>query len=123
MTRIRLAWRRLISRPNPTKPMPFYTRRLPDGVLIDLEEYFEHVVTTLADDEDAFAMFMELVEDRKLTREHDGWEPERLCMERLALHVGYEVPVRGKALARLAERLRAAAPVPAVPATRKERTA
>ncbi|MFD8234065.1 hypothetical protein ACFV20_19555 [Streptomyces sp. NPDC059696] len=123
MTRIRLAWRRLISRPNPTKPMPFYTRRLPDGVLIDLEEYFEHVVTTLADDEDAFAMFMELVEDRQMTREHDGWEPERLCMERLALHVGYEVPVRGKALARLAERLRAAAPVPAIPAQSAGRTA
>jgi hypothetical protein len=123
MTRIRLALRRLFRRPKPTSPMRFYTQRVPDGVLLDLEEYFEHVITTLADDGDAFALFMELVDDRQLSRAHDGWEPERLCMERLALCVGYEVPVRGQALARLAKRLHAAAPAPAVEAQRERRTA
>lgn len=111
MTRIRLALRRLLRRPTPTGPMRFYTRRLPDGIALDLEEYFEHVITTLADDPDAFAMFSELVDDRLESRGHDGWEPERLLMEQLAARVGYEIPVRGQALARLAQRLTAAAPV------------
>jgi hypothetical protein len=110
MTRIRLALRRLFRRPNPTGPMRFSTRRLPDGVALDLEEYFEHVVTTLADDPDAYALFQELVDDRATARSHDGWEPENLYMERLADVVGYEVPVRGQALARLVARLSAAAP-------------
>ncbi len=122
MTRVRLALRNIFRRPNPTGPMRFYTRPAPDGVFLDLEEYFEHVVTTLADNEDAFALFMELVDDRRISREHDGWEPERLCMERLALRVGYEVPVRGQALVRLAERLRAASTL-GVTAQRERRTA
>ncbi|WP_225811265.1 hypothetical protein [Streptomyces spinosus] len=110
MNRIRLALRRLFRRPNPTGPMRFYTRRCPDGVFLDLEEYFEHVITTLADDADAFALFHEIVDDRMESRGHDGWEPERLLMEQLAAHVGYEIPVRGQALARLVARLGAAAP-------------
>ena len=122
MTRVRLALRNIFRRPNPTGPMRFYPRPAPDGVFLDLEEYFEHVVTTLADNEDAFALFMELVDDRRISREHDGWEPERLCMERLALRVGYEVPVRGQALVRLAERLRAASTL-GVTAQRERRTA
>lgn len=114
MNRIRLYLHRLFRKPAITGPMPFYTRRVPDGVLVDLEEYFTYVVTTIADDDDAFALFMDLVEDRATAREHDGWEPEKLLMERLAEQVGYEIPVRGVALARLADRLRAAAPAPAV---------
>lgn len=112
MNRVRLYLHRIFRRPNHTGPMRFYTRPVPDGVFLDLEEYFEHVVTTLADDEDAFALFMELVDDRRISREHDGWEPERLHMERLALQVGYEVPVRGEALRKLGERLLSAAPEP-----------
>lgn len=123
MNRFRLYLHHIFRRPTPTGPMRFYTRPVPDGVFLDLEEYFEHVVTTLADDEDAFALFMELVDDRRMSREHDGWEPERLCMERLALQVGYEVPVRGQALARLAARLQSAAPMPGVTAQRERRTA
>jgi hypothetical protein len=107
MTRIRLALRRLFRRPNLTAPMRFYTRRCPNGVFLDLEEYFEHVITTLADDGDAFALFHEIVDDRMESRGHDGWEPERLLMEQLAARVGYEIPVRGKALASLVKRLRA----------------
>lgn len=110
MTRIRLALRRLLRRPNPTGPMRFYSRRCPDGVFLDLEEYFEHVITTLADDPDAFALFNEIVDDRQVSREHDGWEPERLLMERLAVQVGYEIPVRGQALSRLVARLSVGVP-------------
>jgi hypothetical protein len=122
MNRIRLYLHRLFRRPALTGPMRLYTRRVPDGVFLDLEEYFTYVVSTLADDEDAFALFMDLVEDRAEARDHDGWEPERLLMERLAEMVGHEVPVRGQALARLADRLKAAAPaapVASIPAQRE----
>jgi len=122
MNRIRLIWHRLIRRPSITGPMRFHTRRLPDGVLLDLEDYFLHVVTTITDDEDALALLLEIVEDRKLSREHDGWTPEKLSMERLIEMVGHEIPVRGKALARLTARLTAAipkTPVVAIPQQRK----
>ncbi|MFJ5151446.1 hypothetical protein ACIQCF_07630 [Streptomyces sp. NPDC088353] len=121
MNRIRLIIHRLFRRPAVTGPMPLYTRRVPDGLFLDLEEYFTYVVETIADDPDAHALFLEIVEDRAVSREHDGWEPEQLLMERLAERIGYEVPVRGKALARLADRMRAAAPAPAaaIPAQRK----
>jgi len=121
MNRIRLYLHRLFRRPAITGPMRLYTRPVPDGVFLDLEEYFVHVVTTIADNEDALALLMEIVEDRSVSREHDGWEPEKLLMEHLALQVGYEVPVRGEALARLAKRLEAAAPKPVViPAQRRQ---
>ncbi|MFF7130045.1 hypothetical protein [Streptomyces sp. NPDC008240] len=112
MNRIRLIALRLFRRPNPTDPMRFSTRRAPDGVFLNLEDYFEHVITTLADDADAYALFQEVVDDRAEARGHDGWEPEQLLMERLALAVGYEVPVRGEALRKLGERLLKAAPKP-----------
>jgi hypothetical protein len=114
MNRIRLYLHRLFRRPAITGPMRLYTRRVPDGVFLDLEEYFVHVIETLADDEDAFHLLTEIKEDREVSREHDGWEPEKLLMEHLALIVGWEVPVRGKSLDRLADRLRAAAPKPVV---------
>jgi hypothetical protein len=110
MNRIRLYLHRLFRRPAVTNSMRLYTRRIPDGVLLDLEEYFTHVVNTLADDADAFALFQEIVDDRAVSREHDGWEPEALLMEKLALVVGYEVPVREKSLRRLVGKLSAALP-------------
>ena len=129
MNRIRLALHRLFRRPAITSDMPIYTRRLPDGVALDLEAYLDYVITTIADDPEARALFDEVVEDRKLCREHDGWEPEALRMEDLATFVGYEVMVRGKSLKRLGGRLLAAfkadAPAPktaavvAIPAQRK----
>lgn len=120
MNRIRLILHRLFRRPAVTGPMRLHTRRVPDGVFLDLEEYFVHVIETLADDEDALGLLMEIVEDRSTAREHDGWEPEKLLVEHLALIVGWEVPVRGKALASLADRLKAAAPRPvAIPAQRE----
>ncbi|MFF7485582.1 hypothetical protein ACFZBC_08800 [Streptomyces luteogriseus] len=122
MNRIRLILHRIFRRPVATGPMPIYTRRVPDGIFLDLEEYFEHVITTIADEPDALALLLEIVDDRAMAREHDGWEPEHLLLERLADSIGYEVPVRGKALARLADRLRAAAPAPVaqIPAQRRE---
>lgn len=121
MNKIRLALHRLFRRPAVTNSMPIYTRQLPDGMALDLEDYFEYVVTTLIDDEDARALFNAVAEDRELAREHDGWEPERLHLEQLATYVGYEVPVRGKSLARLAKRLtKAIEPAPvAIPAQRQ----
>lgn len=122
MTRIRLILHRLFHRPAPTGPMRLCTRRVPDGVYLDLEDYLVHVVTTITDDEDALALLLEIAEDRGVSRGHDGWEPEKHLMERLAEQVGYEVPVRGKALARLAKRLTAAvpaAPVAVIPQQRE----
>ena len=112
MNRIRLAIHRLFRRPAITGPMRFYTRRLADGMALDMEEYFTYVVTTIIDDADARELFNEVVTDRELAREHDGWEPERLHMEKLAMYIGYEVPVRGKALRKLGKLLLSAVPKP-----------
>jgi hypothetical protein len=114
VNRIRLVWHRLFRRPVITDPMPIYTRRLPDGLLLDFEDYFTYVVSTIADDEELLALFLELAADRAMAREHDGWEPEKLLMEQLAERVGHEIPFRGKALAALAARLAAGVPASAV---------
>ena len=121
MNRIRLYLHRLFRRPAITEPMRIYTRRIPDGLHLDFEDYFTYVVTTIADDPALLDQFMEIVEDRAVSREHDGWEPERLLVEKLATAVGTEVPLRGKALRQLADRLSAAAPAPvaAIPAQRE----
>lgn len=112
MNRIRLALHRLFRKPVITDPMRISTRRLPDGLLLDFEDYFTYVIETIADDEELLALFLELVEDRGLARErkHDGWEPEQLLMEQLAERVGHEVPVRGESLRKLGERLLSAVP-------------
>jgi hypothetical protein len=122
MNRIRLILHRIFRRPAFTDPMPIYTRRIPDGLLLDFEAYFAYVVTTIADDPALLDQFMELVEDRGQARDHDGWEPEQLLLEKLATAVGYEVPIRGRALAQLSDRLGAAALAPTVviPAQRRE---
>jgi hypothetical protein len=114
MNRIRLVWHRLTRRPVITEPMPIYTRRIPDGLLLDFEDYFTYVISTIADDAELLALFLELADDRAQAREHDGWEPEKLLMEQLAERVGHEIPFRGRALAALAARLAAGVPAPAV---------
>lgn len=116
MNRIRLILHRLLRRPAVTGPMRLYVRRVPDGVFLGLEEYLVHVIQTLADDDDLLDQLMEIAEDRQNARNHkrDGWAPEKLLVERLAQLIGHEVPVRGAALAGLADRLRAAVPAPAV---------
>ena len=112
MNRVRLYLHRLFRRPVITEPMRISTRRLPDGLLLDFEDYFTYVIETIADDEELLALFLEVVEDRSVSRERDGWEPEKLLMEQLAERVGHEVPFRGKALRLLGERLLSAAPKP-----------
>jgi len=114
MNRVRLYLHRLFRRPVITDPMRISTRRIPDGLLLDFEDYFTYVIETIADDEEILALFLEVVEDRGMARErrHDGWEPEKLLMEQLAERVGHEVPFRGKALRLLGERLLSAAPKP-----------
>ncbi|MGY5048238.1 hypothetical protein ACWDE0_21800 [Streptomyces sp. 900105755] len=121
MNRVRLYLHRLFRRPAITGPMRLYTRRVPDGVFLDLTDYFEHVIETLTDDEEALALLLEIAEDRGNARQHDGWEPEKLLVEKLALIVGYEVPVREKALGLLIRKLQAAAPGPrvSIPAQRE----
>lgn len=114
MNRLRLYLHRLFRRPALTGPMPIYTRRIPTGVLLDVEEYFTHVIITIADDPELLGMLDDIVTDRAISRTHDGWEPEALLVEKLAGEVGYEVPVRGPALVRLASKLGAACPTPAV---------
>jgi hypothetical protein len=114
MIRIRLALHRLFRRPAITEPMRIGTRRIPDGVLVDLESYFVYVVETITDDPELLDLLMEIVEDRSMARDHDGWEPEALLVEKLAERVGHEVPIRGKALTALAARLAAGVPAPAV---------
>jgi hypothetical protein len=110
MIRIRLVLHRIFRRPTITQPMRIYTRRIPDGLNLDFEDYFTYVIETIADDEELLALFLEIVDDRATAREHDGWEPERLLVEQLAGRVGHEIPFRGNALAALADRLRAAVP-------------
>lgn len=114
MNRLRLILHRLFRRPAITEPMRFYTRRVSDGVFLDLEDYFTYVVESIADDEELLALLLEIVDDRATSREHDGWEPEKLLVEQLAERVGHEVPIRGRALAALAARLAAGVPAPAV---------
>ena len=122
MNRIRLILHRIFRRPVVTDPMRLYTRRLADGMALDVEEYFAYVVTTIADDEDLLALFLQIVDDRGMAREHDGWEPEHLHVEELATQVGFEIRLRGDALRKLADRLRSAAPQrkDVIPAQRRE---
>jgi hypothetical protein len=81
MNRLRLYLHRLFRRPAITDPMRIYTRRIPDGLMLDFEDYFTYVIETIADDEDMLALFLEIVDDRNNARVHDGWEPERLYVE------------------------------------------
>lgn len=121
MNRIRLVLHRLFRRPAITEPMRIGTRRIPDGILLDFESYFVYVIETIADDPELLDLLMEIVEDRGMARERDGWEPEALLVEKLAERVGHEVPIRGKALAALADRLGAAVlrPQVVIPAQRE----
>ncbi|MGY0023702.1 hypothetical protein ACVHNB_32630 [Streptomyces sp. YJ-C3] len=114
MNRVRMILHRIFRRPTVTGPLPIYVRRIPTGVLLDLEAYFEHVVTTIADDPDLLDLFMEIAEDRGASGEHDGHAPEKLLVEQLGERVGFTVPVYGGKVEALAERLRALAPAQAV---------
>lgn len=114
MNRIRLILWRIFRRPAVTGPERIYIRRIPTGVLLDVEHYLTRVLTTIADDEELLALLLEFAADRAKPKKHNGHAPEQLRLEQLVRAVGYELPVYGKRVAALADRLRALAPAPAV---------
>ena len=114
MNRIRLAWHHLTRRPAVRSPHRLYIRRIPTGAMLDVEAYLIDVLKTLADNPDLMGMLDEIASDRREARSHDGWEPEELLVEQLTAALGYELPLYGAAVGRLADRLRAVAPAPAV---------
>ncbi|NUU22809.1 MAG: hypothetical protein HOV68_15050 [Streptomycetaceae bacterium] len=124
MNRIRLILHRIFRRPAVTGPYRLYIRRTPTGAMLDVEHYLTAVIQTLADNSDLLDLLMEIEEDRRNARahKHDGWEPEELLVEKLCTALGYELPLYGDAVTRLADRLRAVAPAPAavIPAQRRE---
>ncbi|MGW3025813.1 hypothetical protein [Streptomyces sp. NPDC001221] len=125
MNRIRLYLHRLFRRPVVTGPYRIYVRRTPAGAMLDVEHYLTAVLTTIADNPDLMDLLVEIEEDRRNARahRHDGWEPEELLVEKLIAALGFELPVNGAAVIRLADQLRAAAPAASVvslPAQRRE---
>ncbi|MEU9792941.1 hypothetical protein AB0E27_20325 [Streptomyces sparsogenes] len=118
MNSIRRALGRLFRRPAVTGPYRLYVRRIPAGAMLDVEHYLTGVITAIADDPDLLDLLMEIAEDRGSARQYDGHEPEQLLVERLVAELGYELPLYGDAVMRLADRLRDVAPVVSVPAQR-----
>lgn len=114
MNRIRLYFHRIFRRPVVTGPARIYVRRIPTGVMLDLEHFLARALTQIADDEELLALLLEFSADRGEPRGHDGHVPERLLLEQLVEAVGFEVPVYGDAVGALADRLRALAPASAV---------
>ncbi|MFF7452162.1 MULTISPECIES: hypothetical protein [unclassified Streptomyces] len=114
MNRIRLYFHRIFRRPAVTGPARIYVRRIPTGVMLDLEHVLTRALTQIADDEELLALLLEFSAGRAEPREHDGHAPEQLRLEQIVEAIGYEVPVYGDAVAALADRLRALAPTPAV---------
>jgi hypothetical protein len=107
--KLRLNLHRLFRRPTVTGPYRIYVRSTPAGAMLDVEHYLIAMVQTLADNEDLLDLLHEIAEDRAQARGHKGWEPEELLVERLTTALGYELPVHGTELTRLATQLRAAA--------------
>lgn len=122
MNRLRLILHRLLRRPAVTGPSRIYVRRIPTGVMLDLEHPLAQALTAIADDEELLAMLLEFSAARAEQREHDGHAPEGLLLEQILSAVGYEVPVYGERVAELADRLRALAPASSVwlPEQRRE---
>ena len=116
MNRIRLYLHRLFRRPAVTGPYRVYVRRIPTGATLDVSDYLIAMIETIADNPDLMVLLTEIEEDRRNAHahKHDGWEPEALLVEQLCAALGYELPLYGDAVGRLADRLRAVAPAPAV---------
>lgn len=119
MNRLRLILHRIFRRPAITGPYRIYVRRIPAGAMLDVEHYLTAMLTTLADNPDLLDLLLEMAEDRGQAREYDGWEPEALLVEKLVTALGYELPVYGESVARLAGLLRAVAPVVGIPQQRE----
>ncbi|MFF8901717.1 hypothetical protein ACF082_30030 [Streptomyces lydicus] len=118
--RIRAAIARLFRRPAPAVSGPYrlYVGRIPGGAVLDVEHYLTAVIEILADEH--LDDLLEIADDRGSAPPYDGHEPERLLVERLAAAIGYELPLYGSEVAKLADRLRAVAPVVRIPQQRAE---
>jgi hypothetical protein len=112
MNRIRLIIHRLFRRPVITGPYRLYVRRTPGGAMLDVEHYLTSTIETLADNPDLLDLLLNIAEDRGQARKHDGWEPEDLLVEQLKDQLGYELPLHGRAVMRLAYQLRKCTPLP-----------
>ncbi|MGV9282173.1 hypothetical protein [Streptomyces sp. NPDC003730] len=123
MNRLRLYLHRIFRRPAVTGPTRLYVRRIPTGVMLDLEHFLTDRLNAIADDPDLLALLLEISDQHGTAGGYDGHAPEQLLMERLLDGVGFEVPVYGNAVAALAEQLLAAAPVApvvSIPGQRRE---
>lgn len=109
MNRLRLILDRILRRPVVTGPYRLYVRPVPAGAMLDVEHYLDSMLITIADNEDLLGLLLEIAEDRGQAREHDGWEPEALLVEKLKSALGYDIPLYGPASARLEKQLRGAA--------------
>lgn len=109
MNRTRLILHRLLRRPAVLSPYRLHIRRIPTGAMLDVEDYLIAMIETIADNSDLLDLLLEIAEDRGNARAHahDGWEPEALLVEKLTTALGYELPLYGKGLKRLAKRLTA----------------
>ncbi|WP_086710288.1 hypothetical protein [Streptomyces antimycoticus] len=116
--RLRRALARLFRRPAVTGPTPIYVRRIPGGAVLDVEHYLTRVITSIADDPDLLATLLEIADERGAATGYDGHRPESLLVERLSADLGYELPLYGGEVARLADRLRDVTPMVSVPAQR-----
>lgn len=110
MTSIRRALARLFRRPAVTGQFRIYVRPVPGGAMLDIEHYLTRVITRIADDPDLLDLLMEIAEDRGSARQYDGHRPAGLLVERMTAGLGFELPVYGGEVARLADLLLAAAP-------------
>lgn len=122
MNRIRLILHRIFRRPTITGPYRLYVRRTPAGAMLDVSDYLVAMIETIADNPDLMDLLVEIEDDRRTARKHahDGWEPEQLLVEKLTTALGYELPLNGTAVTRLADRLHAVAPLVSIPAQRRE---
>jgi hypothetical protein len=85
----------------------------------------EHTVTALVLDlvDHHLDVLLEIAEERATAGPYDGHRPESLLVEQLVADLGFELPVYGREVLALADRLRElAGPVP-VSAQRERRTA
>ncbi|WP_037616325.1 hypothetical protein [Streptomyces aureus] len=114
MNRVRLYLHRIFRRPVITGPYRLYVRRIPGGAMLDVEHYLTAMIEALADDSDLLGLLDDIVTDRAEARAHDGWKPEALLVEKLTDRLGFELPLYDQAAARLADRLHALTPAPAV---------
>ncbi|MEV6833565.1 hypothetical protein AB0N17_03380 [Streptomyces sp. NPDC051133] len=108
--KLRLNLHRLFRRPAVTGPYRIYVSATPTGVRLDVEHYLIAMIQTIADNADLMDLLVEIEDDRRTAKahRHDGWEPDELLVERLTAALGYELPVHGRELTALADRLRAA---------------